>query len=84
MHVEHIETGNAILADIAATSLDVHITTCAKGGVSGTRQDNDIDVWAFTADVQCVTHLGGGGRSEGVAIPLTIDRDAGNALVEIE
>ena len=84
LYVQYIETGNTIFADIATTSLDVHVTSCTKGGVSCTGQDNDIDIRSFTADVKRIAHLGGGGRGEGVTIPLSIDRDPGDALVEIE
>ena len=52
--------------------------------IPGTGEHDNGDILHLTAEIERVTHLGGGEGGEGVAITLTIDGNAGNAAVLLE
>ena len=84
LNVKHRKARHALLVDIAAAALDMHVAAGTKGNVARARENHDIDVRALTAVVKRVAHLRRCRGRKGVAVALTVNRDAGNALIKVK
>ena len=84
LHVEHRQSGHALVVDIAATPLDVHVATRAEGLVAGTRQQHHPDVLHFAASRKGLTQLQRRLRCKGVAITWSVDGNFCNTVILFE
>ena len=81
LHVEDVKTWYAVVADIAAASLHVHVATRAERLVAGSGKDDNADALRLTTPSECLRHLPRGARCEGITITRTVDGDLGDAII---
>ena len=84
LYVQYVQARYAVFTHVAATSFHVHIASRAKRRISGSCQNDYVNVRTFPADVKGVAHLRGRSRGKSVAIPFPVDCNAGDAVVEIK
>ena len=94
LYVQDAEVRQAVLADVASTPLDVHVTSGTEGirghpllvaltllaGAVSTGEQHHTQAWRLVADAQGIAHLPRGERGEGIAYMGTVDGDTGYAL----
>ena len=94
LHVKDREMGHAILADVSATTLYIHVATGTEGigahpflfGLSllarrvGTGEDNNADAAGFATIAHGIAQFPCGEGSEGVAYMWAVYGNASNAL----
>ena len=83
LHIEDIETRNAIGADVAAITAHLLVATGAEGFVPLAREDDHTDRGVVAAMIERILHFLHGLRTEGITDFGTVDRDLGNAVVRL-
>ena len=96
LHIEHAQSGHALLVDVATMTFHMHVATRAEGMLhvfqlfafrhfrQSTREDDNAQVEAVAADVECLRQLPRRQRSERVAVAWTVDGDLRNVIVLLE
>ena len=94
LHVEHREAGRALLVDVAAATLHVHVAARAEGLLAqpflaafalkmrrlGPREQHHTDAGEFAHDGERLGEFTRGGGGEGVAHLGAVDGDLGDAF----
>src|SRR5690554_5281197 len=84
LHIEHVEAGHAILANVTSLTLHVLVTTGTKGLVTCSGEYHHAHFLHLAADAQCVAHLCGGSGGKGVAVARAVNGDACDTVVKIK
>ena len=84
LYIQNTQTGNTVLADIAATPFHILVTARTESLVTSSRNHDHINIRFFPANAQCVTHFSRCSRSKCISIAFTVNGDAGNPIIVIK
>ena len=81
LHIEHVKARHTVVADISATSLDVHVATRTERHVASSGQYYHPYALRFTTPRKRLRHLPRGAWCKGVAITRTVYRYLGYTVI---
>ena len=84
LHVEHIQSGHAVAADISATPLDVHVAARTESLVAGTGKNDHANVETVAAIGESLLHFHDCKRCESIAVTWPVDGDFGNVMIRFK
>ncbi len=84
LHFQYLQAGHSVFPYITAFPLDMLVSAGAEGLITGSGQDDHINILVFMAEPEGVRHLHRSSRRKCIAITRTINCNTGNPFVEVE